>query len=258
MILEDKILELEGVTELRSKWDHYTHNSIPVPRMSHILKETEFKEYILGYALSLGYKRYKLENEQVLKIGEIVHEMIENFLINGTDMKISNLLPSSMISKINMAYENFKVWYYRMISLGYTITIIAVEYVVTCEWFGGTIDCIMNISRGDYSRTFIVDFKTSKDIYPEYILQTFGYRWAYLLSSSINIDGIGIIRVDKNKPVVEDIFLDYNIPEHCSVLLDIENSFYHMINWYYQKQQLKFVINKTKKEQKGSPIFYEQ
>ena len=245
MEFEQNILELEGIQEIRNKWGYYTYNGIAVPRLTHILKDVDNKEYLIGYALGLGYKRYKQENEQVLKIGELVHEKIEYFLKYHKDIdNIDPFLPDLMIRKINTAYNNFKSWYNKMISFGYTITPIAIEYTIICQWFGGTIDCIMMISKGSFSKIYIVDFKTSKDIYPEYLLQVFGYRWAYLLQKDLPhwIDGIGIIRIDKNKPVFEDLFLDYNMDKDIKILNEIEQSFFYMLNWYYWKQQLSYNI----------------
>ena len=71
-------------------------------------------------------------------------------------------------------FENFKLWEKRLYNLGGKIDeIIGLEVPVTCPWYGGTIDCIARINGAVY----IIDFKTSKQISAEYLLQVTAYMW---------------------------------------------------------------------------------
>ena len=58
--------------------------------------------------------------------------------------------------------------------LGYFIDkVIGVEIPISCPWFGGTIDAILVINGA----TYIIDFKTSKKISSEYLVQVAAYMW---------------------------------------------------------------------------------
>ena len=89
--------------------------------------------------------------------------------------------------------------------------VVGLEITVVCPWYGGTIDGIFKIN-GLY---YIVDFKTSKSISYQYLIQTAAYMW--IINNGYcpelpNIDGIGIIRVDKRYiGGYEDLFMNsYN------------------------------------------------
>jgi len=252
----EDVLEFEGTLEQRNKWDYYNHNGTPVPRMTHILKSVSGNDNLILYAARLGISRYNSTSEANLKIGSLTHEKIENFLINGTDIdNIPIFMNTQYKNQIETSYNNFKNWYNRVTNNGYTITIISIEEIITCPWYGGTIDCIMNISKGDYSKNYIVDFKTSKRIYTEYLLQTIGYMISYNMKPDrkFDIDGIGIIRVDKDKPIAEDFFI--NTETDNDAIVELQNGFYNMINWYYYQLQIEHSSNILINQQRKDSIY---
>lgn len=235
----NEIITHEAVESKLDKFDTYEFQGRGVPRVSEILKKCLGKDYLVIWAARLGLEEYRKESNRTLYIGSIVHECIERFLLHG-DVKIPDNISSPMVrNKIKRSVENFIDWYNSMISKGYIIRIIAIEQQTTNPWFGGTIDCIMNISHPDtgYNKNFIVDFKTSKSISIDYILQTYSYLWSVRWNKCFydptlpDIDGIGIIRIDKEAVKFEDLFL--TIQEHTEIMYDIECSVVSMINWYY-------------------------
>lgn len=229
-------------------FDTYEFNGIPVPRVSNILKECISKEFLISWAARLGMKQYMIEKNKATTIGSRVHEMIEYYLVNGTDLDLGYKIAPGYIKNVNIAYNNFKSWLDNINRLGYKIEkILAIEKEVTCPYYGGTIDCIMQINNAIY----IIDFKTSKQISYEYIIQTCAYMWlvnnGYLPEIS-RIDGIGIIRVDKEKEnKFEDLFLNYHIPYQRDIIDKYISGFGSLLNSYYNNINMKQLFSVYKK-----------
>lgn len=245
--LEDIFL-LDSVNNFRNKLDTYEFNGIPVPRVSNILKECIGKDYLINWAAKLGRRQYIIETNRATTIGTRVHEMIENYLLNGTDLDVSFTTSASYMSSVNMAYSNFKNWIKYINNLGYYIEeIVATEKAITCPYYGGTIDCICKIN----GRYYIVDFKTSKQISYEYIIQTCAYMWVVnngYCKDLPHIDGIGIIRVDKNRDKFEDLFLNENIEYQKNIIDQYIVGFGSLLSSYYNNINMKYIFSTYKKQ----------
>ena len=69
-----------------------------------------------------------------------------------------------------------------------------------CErGYAGTIDLVGNID----DRLYLIDLKTSRRVYPDYLLQISAYRLAYEKRSGQKIEGLAILRLDKTNSVYE-------------------------------------------------------
>lgn len=245
--LQDVFL-LDGVDEARDKMDTYTFNNIPVPRVSNILKECIGKEYLMMWAAKLGKQQFAIERIKATTIGSRVHDMIENYLLTGEDMNISFKVAPSYMPYINKAYNNFKRWKKYIESFGYHIEkIIAIEKRVSCPYYGGTIDCICVIN----GKVYIVDFKTSKQISYEYVIQTVAYMWIInneYCEDIDHVDGIGIIRIDKEKEKFEDLFLNIHIPEQKNIIDQFVSGFGTLLMSYYHNINMKYLFSTYKKQ----------
>jgi len=233
------IITHAGVETKLDKFDTYNFQGRPVPRVSDILKKCLGKDYLVIWAAKLGLEEYRRESARTLYIGSIVHECIEYFLLHKEIKIPDDIMSNAVRNKIRRAVENFVDWYNSMIAKGYIIRIIAIEQETTNPWFGGTIDCIMNISHPDtgYNKNFIIDFKTSKSMSIDYLLQTYAYLWSvrwnkeFIDSTLPVIHGIGIIRIDKE--AVKHEFLALTIEHNCEIMLDLHHALSSMINWFY-------------------------
>lgn len=255
IIIGDIDLELlSGIDSYKDKWDIYNYNDIPVPRMSNILKETIGKDYLISYALKCN--NYYYETEQILYIGTLVHSMIDEFLLNGKLVTTPDYRNEMIFNQTNKAYNNFVRWYNDKVTEGYTINPLKIEESITTPWFGGTIDCIMQITRPDgFTGNYIVDFKTSGKIAIDYLIQTYGYLWGVEWinrnnpkSELPNVNGIGIIRVDKKRKSYNDIF--FTKGEDDLYLNNIHNGFVHCLNWFYYQKNLEWIL----KDKRGSVL----
>ena len=243
---EDTIETLEGIDESRDKWQTYQFEGVSVPRMSEILKVTIGRDYLINYALRC--KDYYSESNQTLYIGTTVHEMIDDYLLKSqVDLSKFNFMNEDILNKCMKAYNNFVRWYENKISEGYQIETLDIERVIVCPWYGGTIDCIMKITPPNgISRIYIVDFKTSNKISMEYLIQTYGYLWATKWynnnvdpSAFPNIEGIGIIRIDKKYKSYHDLFIDTSDIRN---MVNIHNGLVSCLHWFYHQINLEWIV----------------
>lgn len=251
--------QLNGIIEKRKKWDTYTFAGVAVPRVSELLKECIGKEYLMKWAANLGKSYYK-ESSQTLYIGTLVHEMIEHFLLFGTHKEI-DFFSYNVRIKTEKAFKNFLNWYNDRIKQGFKIIPMNIEKPTTNPWFGGTIDCIMQFEYNGIVRNYVMDFKTSKKITMDYILQTYAYYWsenwnATYIEYNTNpiLDGIGIIRIDKEKDTYEDLILDFNNPDNLMFLSDIDTALGSIINWFYHIQNMNANLKAMRKKREGGYV----
>lgn len=240
--------------EKREKWDRYSFCGIQVPRVTEILRDTIGKQYLTKWAAGLG-PDYELESAKILDTGTLVHAMIEDFINIGHTKDIYEGCDNAEIPKAVRAYNNFMRFWEDIKTRGYKITPIFTEKEVVTPWFGGTIDFCAQITNNNFeTKTFILDFKTSTSISYEYYIQTRLYVEAYMFLkyNDLNgfgylpdIDGIGVIRVDKNKDHFEYVLAD---KFHDKEFLDdVYSAGCTMLEWYYRMHGLYYKCKDFKK-----------
>ena len=167
-----------------------------------------------------------------------------------------------MRKEVHNAFKNFLNWYDDKIKNGFVINIIALERETTNPWFGGTIDCVLNLQHCYYelNQTIILDFKTSKALSYEYFLQTYAYMWSWnwnrtFIDPSLPlIDGIGLLRIDKQKPIYNEFYMTKDTNPYELVELDLALS--SMICWFYNMNCIDYQFRQLKKgENNGDHIF---
>lgn len=244
LFLENDILELEGIDFTRDKvWDKYIYDGHGVPRVTKIIAQCQNSDYLIQWAANIGRRKYDYYREKALSVGTIVHESIDNYLIakyhNNTGYAVDyDNIPDDQKSSVYNAYENFKVWERKLNSLGYYIEeVVGLEIPIVTPWFGGTIDAIFKIN-GLY---YVIDFKTSKSISNEYIVQVCAYMWGINngYANLPHIDGIGIIRVDKTKhDTFDDLFINEHTVEGFNIINKAQLAFGAYLESYYRTVNL--------------------
>lgn len=239
----------------RNKYfDYYDYKGIGVPRVTRILDQCVNKEFLIQWAAKLGKQKYFYEKNKATTIGSRTHELIEEYLTTGRfNENIFYKIPPSLKKNVSIAFNNFKEWMDGLANNGFFISdIIAMEKVVTCPYFGGTVDCICRIN----GKVYLVDFKTSKKISPEYLLQVAAYTWIInsgYVENLPKIDGIGIIRVDKEtKGKYEDLFLNFNIPWQFDIINKFTMDFGVLLNSYYTILSMEREFIDVKKKVKNT------
>lgn len=202
----EDLLELFGIEEKRSaEWDKYINSEVgAVPRVTKIISQCRDSEGLIEWAANLGRRKYDYYRGKSLETGTIVHKLIDEYLIckykTNTQFNVNyEEIPQDLREGVYNAITNFKVWENNLnLNGGIIEEVVGLEIPVDSPWYGGTIDAIMKIN-GLY---YIIDFKTSKVISNEYLIQTAAYMWMINQGYAPNlphISGIGIIRVDKKK-----------------------------------------------------------
>ena len=237
-------------------FDYYQFDSIGVPRVSRILDKTINKDYLMIWASKLGWEKYNIEKSKALTIGSRAHEMIEEYLRTGKYP--NNILfktPKHLRRSVSCAYKNFVRWMEDLVKRNiYLSDVICMEKEIVCPYFGGTVDCIARIN----GRVFLIDFKTSKKISMEYLMQVCAYTWIInsgYIEGLPHIDGVGIIRVDKediNK--YDDLFLSFSETNQAKMINDYIRFFGVLTQSYYNIIQAEREFLVVKKEAKQNRI----
>ena len=229
----DDLLDLE----IEINDSTYEHNGIVVPRVTKILSATLDSSGLIKWAGNVPPSMYNNISDGAKRIGTEVHAQIDRFLNDPstTDFFFYNpVLSPKDEDKVITAVNNFKEWYYRLHDWGYKVEeIVGLEIPVSCPWYGGTIDGIVKIN-GLY---YIIDFKTSKKISLEHVLQTSAYMWAINngYTALPHINGLGIIRVDKAlEHTFDDLFLSENMPEQAYYINQFQKCFCSLVDAYYR------------------------
>ena len=133
--------------------------------------------------------RFNFRNvsQDALDIGSAVHDSIEHYLKTGKEPKIEHeQVLAGFVAFLEWKDEN------KLFPL-------ALEETVYGEFYGGRTDF-----RGMYKeQEYIIDWKTSRDFYPEMRYQTAAYR-----SCCPDVVGNAVLRLDKETGLPE--FSDYS------------------------------------------------
>lgn len=149
-------------------------------------------------------QRHEQERNRAAEIGDQVHRFGEQYglaLINGLSIPA---LPEECEPEVMLGIKAFTDWVVNV-----KPTFVAAEKIVCSMKHGytGIIDSIQDIVRGDYKignnvmrlhgGRYVVDYKTSKGIWPEAYIQTAGYQHAHQEESGETLTGRIILRLDK-------------------------------------------------------------
>lgn len=171
----------------------YIHNNHHVPRVTSIIDIATDTGAIAKWANSLGFQHRsytKTLNEAAI-IGTKTHAFISDPIADNEEfysIEVSNCI------------HGFKAWY-EMVTKCNDIKVLASETKLTCPYFGGTFDSLMDIK----GKKYLVDFKTSSHIRSSYFLQLAAYRYLINLNYGYDVDGCIILRLDKNTVGFEEM-----------------------------------------------------
>ena len=146
------------------------------------------KPELVQWANYMGFK--KISTAKILKetaqIGTCVHHVIERLCENK--ISLIDLEDIEKKKQIKRAVKNFKNW-----DKDYKPKYIHNELRLQCDSFGGTIDCICKID----DKKYMIDFKTSKQVYPTHFLQLAAYNYLYKLNTGKALDNVAVLVLDK-------------------------------------------------------------
>jgi len=180
------------------------------------------KPYLYAWYGKHGSEKCKEIVDASLDYGSFVHNLLERH-IKGED--ITKEIP---IEKKRI-FDDF----FRISSL-HRLTYVSSEMPVYNKklLYCGTLDATAQAPSG---QLWLVDFKTSKSIYPEYLLQLSAYWNAYEETTNQKIDKAMIIRLEKDNPdenPSEACFLDRSESEE---LFPVFESVLNVYRWSRKK-----------------------
>lgn len=160
------------------------------------------KPALKHWAWKLGCegKKYWEESAKAANIGTVAHEMIKIYLRGllgkATDKQVEEVIKAftyeyapAIVDKAENAYIAFLDW-----KVVHKLKPILIEEpLVSEEWqYGGTIDLYGEVD----SSKDLVDFKTSKAIYPEHIVQACSYE-KLLIENKYGVERTHILQINK-------------------------------------------------------------
>lgn len=198
----------------------YTHDGIPVPRVTEVISKMIHKDSLMYWANSLGFKglKYSTVLNSAARLGTAAHYAIEMYLKNKLE------------DSTNIPFLGFLSWYNTITQeIKLPIEVIMVEQRLTCKWFGGTMDALLKIGN----KIYLVDFKTSNHITSNYFFQLAAYRFMLKLQKRIEIDGVIVLQLDKDSPGFNEYLLDFEKPDHAIFMNHCEVTFLSLVYAYY-------------------------
>lgn len=208
-------------------------DGLDVPSVTTILKVLD-KPFLVKWANYMGFKR--IRTEDVLKesstIGTIVHDMIENYIINGTvKMSYPEFVDSNIMGKSINAFNGFKMWWSEMKD---RVEVIFMEESLSCMSYGGTIDLFCKID----GVPTILDFKTSNQFGETMFLQLLAYTNLLKANNYEEAKEVAILKLSKNE-------IDYEyVKAEVSKLSSFLDFFNNLIITFYMDDTIKTKFKK--------------
>ncbi len=184
-----------------------------VTRVLSIIDKPELRSWLM--------KTGNIKSKAILKkqagFGSTSHKLIEVLLNEG------NIDMTNYDDKYKETIETFLEWKSKHI--------ISIEVTEQTLWsekynYAGTCDCIAIIN----GRRILCDWKTSKDIYPEYILQLGAYFVAFKELTGMELDGALILQMRDGK-YKEQYYTKEELIEAFEVFIAAKKVF----EWKYSK-----------------------
>jgi len=167
------------------------------------------------------------KNDTSKEIGTEVHKQIEILIKKGIEYQIEHEFP--IVPEVYNCCTAFLDW----IILNKVEVIETEKTLVNFQYgFAGTCDAVAIINGTKY----IIDWKTSKDIYPEYALQLAAYR----MTEGNNLN-VAILRLDKETG-------EYEFKDMTKHIDKKEKAFLCLLDFYYHEKKRKLKNNKWVKE----------
>ena len=199
---------------------YYNDEGKEIPSVTTILKILDKKE-LVQWANIMGFKGKRVDD--ILKVsstlGTYFHNLVSNDMNGITTVRLLKNEPKDF----NILWNRYTKW-----KGSKTIKPIFSERSYHNKYYGGTIDLLCEMN----GRLTLLDFKTSKGIYPSMFLQLGAYM-NLILDNDIElgefIDQAGIVSINKYR-VTEKYFTGAEIMKYAKCFNMLANVFYTWFN----------------------------
>lgn len=172
--------------------NYYNKKGVEIPSVTTILKLLN-KPELVDWANYMGFlrKNTKELTAKAALIGTLTHYILERYgkrkIIN---FKVLDDYDIDVTKPVNKAIKGFVKW-----RNDYAPRIEICEIRLNNGKFGGTVDNVCDIDGFKY----IVDYKTSKSVYPSMYIQLAAYNLLLRDVKNMKIDYVAILVLNKNK-----------------------------------------------------------
>lgn len=190
----------------------------------------------LAVKINEGTKESDRVRDEAAMFGSIVHAYAEIFAEAMMKGEAPPAPPEDAPDAAVLGIKAFTDW----VAANPTLKFIAAERIVASRdhAFVGQLDAIVEID----GKRWLVDYKTSKGIYDEAIIQTAGYLFATREESGEKIDGRLILHFDKETGTVSTLFLEGEDDENAD--------FIAFLAYLTAKRRMKILEDRRKKREK--------
>ena len=168
----------------------------PVPSVTEILGRYKNSTALIHWAAREGRSGMKYKKDEASGVGNAVHDAAEITIHHGEQagrIILERLLDEDEIAQADRAYERWLEWFRKNSDVRWIET--EVPYISERFNFAGTMDALAKTQRG----LWIYDWKTSKTIGFDYVLQMGAYGILIADYFGIFPDGATIVRADKSE-----------------------------------------------------------
>ena len=247
MGIEDRIVSLleeefgnDNPKGFRALSDYKFHGR-NVPRVTTIITEMQSDQGLLRYSNFLGFKHvdYKQMLDNASAIGKATHSFIESYIQKKPDYK------APVRQEVVNCTNAFMDWL-KELNFHFHVKILGQEQPLTCPWFGGTYDLLLEVD----GKRMLVDFKTSNHITHRYFMQLAAYMYLISFNFNLSIDIGVILRMNKEDGSYEMATVDMSVPEDIEFMQYCTYAFFSQVNNYYSLARVKHTFNKLNKIKK--------
>jgi hypothetical protein len=211
----------------------YFLNGKRVPSVSTILGTLGWgNENLLRWAANLGLQGvdYEKSRQGACDVGTCAHDMIDCHL-HGRQID-NELYPVEVIEQALPAYAAFRAWAKEQ-----QVSVIDSEFplVSAALRYGGTPDALVRLNR---SEQVLLDFKTSKWLFPKHVIQVVAYMDLIAECRGTYLDRAIVLRVGKDGEFKTLVVEGETVEQG-------RKAFYHLLELYKLKSPLEAITRKT-------------
>lgn len=225
----------------------YLYQNNPVPRVTEILSSMLHEDYLVDWANRVGLYQHKSHIEyrnSAANVGSYTHNYIEQY-IKKNILPDFEEVPQLIRYKVRNAFQAFLNWW-EIINKR-KIKVLFTEQELVCEYFGGTLDLLIEID----GKIYLVDFKTSNQPSFKYSLQLAAYRYMLNQLYNINVDGCILLMLNKQSSDFKEIMYYLHIEDNMSYFKYCEECFFSLVYAYYCRIRVEILYNKMEETQNG-------
>ena len=211
----------------------YNYEGVPVPRVTNILSSMLHEDGLMVWSNNIGKQGcdYKKTLNLAAEKGTYVHNAIEDYIQNGNTLDMSSV-DSFCTKDVYRAYNSFLSWWNIIKD---NIEVLMQEVPLVGKYFAGTLDLLIKFNN----RIYLLDFKTSNHISYKYFLQLSAYRYLLKELYNIEINGCGIIMLNKKEIAYNETILDFANEYDLYFMNQCEETFFSLVYGFYNRMRVE-------------------